>query len=460
MNKKVLLPLTFLLPFCGGNLSAQVVNDATTPLHLMKPAYKIPYGIPDKAKVKADIDRVFSFLDETTPMVVEDAKTGEVITDYRKINADSRLRQGSFRLTSYEWGVTYSAMLAAGRVTGDSRYTEYAEKRMQFLADIAPYFDKNVLQKGKKPDATVRKIVEPLALDDAGAICCAMIKSGRGNATLRLQQQIDRYSDFVLNKELRLPDGTFCRNRPLKNTVWLDDMFMGLPTEAYCGRYDEAVKHFFGFVNRMFVPELGLYRHGYIEGRKEQPSFFWGRANGWALLTTCELLDVLPKDHPRRPEVLEQLRKHVRGLVALQSGEGFWHQLLNRSDSYLESSCTAIYAYCIAHGINEGWLEANAYGGAALLAWNAFSTEIQPDGKVTGTCVGTGMAFDPAFYYYRPVHPMAAHAYGPAIWAGAEIIRLLETQHPKMNDSAVHFYPREQHTNAAIFSEDTDELIQ
>ncbi|MCF0243614.1 MAG: glycoside hydrolase family 88 protein [Bacteroidaceae bacterium] len=450
--KNILLSLTLSLALSPA--FAQEVNDATTPLHLMKPAYKIPYGVPKKAEVKADIDRILTYLEGTTPMVVEDMTTLQPITDYKKIDANSRLKQGSFRLTSYEWGVTYSAMLAAGRITGDKRYTDYAEQRMQFLADIAPYFDKNVLKKGKTPEATVRKIVAPAALDDAGAICCAMIKASKANSSLRLQEQIDRYADFVLNKELRLPDGTFSRNRPLKNSLWLDDMFMGLPTEAFSGHYDEAVKHYFGFVRRMFVPELNLYRHGYIEGRAEQPNFFWGRANGWALLTTCELLDVLPKDHPRRPEVMEQYRKHVRGLIALQSGEGFWHQLLNREDSYLESSCTAIYAYCLAHGINEGWIEANAYGGATLLAWNAVSTEIQPNGQVTGTCVGTGMAFDPAFYYYRPVHVMAAHAYGPAIWAGAEIIRLLDTQHPKMNDSAVHFYSAEQNTDKPIFNEE------
>lgn len=43
-----------------------------------------------------------------------------------------------------------------------------------------------------------------------------------------------------------------------------------------------------------------------------------------------------------------------------------------------------------------------------------------------GVCVGTGMAFDPAFYYYRPVNVFAAHGYGPALLAGAEMINLLD----------------------------------
>ena len=56
------------------------------------------------------------------------------------------------------------------------------------------------------------------------------------------------------------------------------------------------------------------------------------------------------------------------------------------------------------------------------------------------------MGYDPAFYYYRPVNVYAAHGYGPVIWAGAEMLNLLKHQHPRMNDSAVHFYPTEQQT--------------
>lgn len=65
----------------------------------------------------------------------------------------------------------------------------------------------------------------------------------------------------------------------------------------------------------------------------DHPAFFWGRANGWALLTMTEVLDVMPTNHPQREKLMNLFREHVRGLAALQSGEGFWHQLLDRNDS-------------------------------------------------------------------------------------------------------------------------------
>ena len=80
------------------------------------------------------------------------------------------------------------------------------------------------------------------------------------------------------------------------------------------------------------------------------------------------------------------------------------------------------------------------------------TTVIDEKGMVNGTCVGTGMAFDPAFYYYRPVSPYAAHAYGPAIFAGAEVIRLLGKYHPRMNDSAIQFYYEDYSDKGPIFS--------
>jgi unsaturated rhamnogalacturonyl hydrolase len=151
----------------------------------------------------------------------------------------------------------------------------------------------------------------------------------------------------------------------------------------------------------------------------------------------AELLDVLPENHAGRKRVLEQFQAHAKGLAGFQSGQGFWHQLLDRTDSYLETSATAIYAYCFARGVNKGWLDAKAYAPAAILAWNAVTTKVNDKGQVEGTCVGTGMAFDPAFYYYRPVNVYAAHGYGPVILAGAEVINLLNNFTFEINDSSL-----------------------
>ena len=422
-------------------------NDATTPLHALKPDYVTPYGAPPVAEVKAVLDRVFTYLDKTTPAEIVHKKTNAAITDLSKPDTNAIIKPGDYRLTSYEWGVTYSGMLRAGETTGDKRYTGYTIDRVKFLADVLPFFKSTFQQTGR--NNPLRQMIDPKALDDAGAVCAAMIKSLEKTPNQKLRPIIDNYIEFITKKEHRLADGTLARNRPQTNTLWLDDMYMGVPAMAQMGKltgdikyFDDAVKQVKQFTERMFNKQKGVYMHGWVEGMDPHPQFHWARANGWAIMTMCELLDVLPESHPGRAFVLEQLKTHATGLLSYQSGFGFWHQLLDRTDSYLETSATAIYAYCLAHACNKGWLDAKAFAPAAVLAWNAVSTKVNALGQVEGTCVGTGMAFDPAFYYYRPVNVFAAHSYGPVLLAGAEIIELINKSGFKINDSSLQYYAK------------------
>jgi rhamnogalacturonyl hydrolase YesR len=336
-------------------------------------------------------------------------------------------------------------MLLAGEATGDRRFRDYTEKRLSFIADAASGF--------KKPTANysdwearmpIRNLLFPRALDDTGAMTAAMIKAKRAGSKVNLQPIIDIGLTHVMTKQHRLGDGTLARNRPQPNTLWLDDMFMSVPAIAQMGKltgdrkyYDEACKQVLGFEKRMFNHEKGIYMHGWVESMSEHPAFYWARANGWAFMAEVELLDVLPETHPLRPQLLQLLREHAKGLASYQSGSGFWHQLLDRNDSYLETSATAIYTYAFARAINRGWIDANAYAPLTLLAWNAVSTKVNAKGQVEGTCVGTGMAFDPAFYYYRPTSLFAAHGYGPTLLAGAEILSLLKNWKFEINDGSV-----------------------
>ena len=452
-----LIITAILLPVHAQDTTGKI-TDSNTPLHLLEPDYTIPYGIPDTKAIKSDMDRILAYLEEVTPAALVDRRTGKKMEDLTAIEQNTEIEKGDFRLTSYEWGVTYAAMLAATEATGDKRYEKYVHDRFRFLSAVAPGF-KNVLDNSGTVDTRIKMVLRPRALDDAGAMCAAMIKAMRQEPELELESMINNYMNYIMHLEYRLHDGTFARKRPQMNTVWLDDMFMSIPAIAQMGAltgesryFDEAVRQIHLFKEKMFVDEMGLFRHGWVESAQKQPSFFWARANGWALLTLVETLDILPASHPARTNIVELLQLHIDGIVAWQSGEGFWHQLLNKNDSYHETSATAIFVYCIARAINKGWINPVIYGPVATLGWNAVATKINTMGQVEGTCVGTGMAFDPAFYYHRPISVYAAHGYGPTIWAGAEMITLLENQFPQMNDNAVQFYEAKQHTSAPIFS--------
>lgn len=422
---------------------AQKQNDVVTPLHALQPDYPVSYTVPTKESVKKVLDRIYTYLDAVTPAQFVDRTNNQLYDRIDHPDTNVIFRQGDFRLTSYEWGVTYSGMLHVGEITGDNRFTKYTTQRMNFIADAVPAF-RSLYQQYPKNSNPLRQPVAPHALDDAGAMCAAMIKTYRLNKDKVLKPVIDNYINYISTKEYRLKDGTLARNRPQKNTLWLDDLYMSVPALAQMGKltgdqkyFSDAVKQVLQFSKRMFNKDLGIYMHGWVESMPVHPEFHWARANGWAIMAMTELLDVLPENYIGRNEVLDQFKAHVKGLASFQSHNGMWHQLLDRNDSYLETSATAIYAYCIAHAINKGWIDAKTYGPMSILAWNAVTTKVNDKGQVEGTCVGTGMAFDPMFYYYRPTNIYAAHGYGPVLLAGAEIINLINHFSFVMNDSSI-----------------------
>jgi rhamnogalacturonyl hydrolase YesR len=440
-------------------LRAQTQTNQPTPAadaaRRTSPNYPVPYGPTTVEAVTEVLNRIHAYLDANTPARVINSQTRAEITDFFKPDSKAIVERGAFPIISYEWGVTYSGMLRASEATGDRRFKDYVTERLAFVADWSTYFrklDDNGLTGNANP---FRSVLHPGALDDAGSMCAAMIKAQRAGL-VQAQPIIDNYINYISTQQYRLADGTLARKRPLMDSLWLDDLYMSVPALAQMGKltgdkkyYDDAVKQITQFSARMFNKDLGLYMHGWIAGMDVHPEFHWARANGWALLAMTELLDVLPQDHPGRPAVLELYRAHIRGLAAVQAPNGMWHQLLDRNDSYLETSATAIYAYCIAHGINQGWIDPLAYGAMAQLAWNAIATKVNPQGQVEGTCVGTGMGFDPAFYYYRPTSVFAAHGYGPVLLAGAEMIEIAKSNRAVINDGAVQFGKQPADTKSA-----------
>ena len=415
--------------------------------------YPTPYEAATEAQIRAVLDHVHAYLVAASPVAVVDADTGAAAT-LDKLPAHVALARTDLLIATYEWGVTYAGMLRAAEITNDARFRDYTRERVTAIATLAAHA-KAQLPAGTtrenfpaaKNGFSLRGVLLPRALDDSGAMCAALVKAERARVGTGLRPWIDNYADWVSSKQFRLTDGTLARNRPLPDSLWLDDLYMSVPCLAQMGKltgesryYDDAAKQILQFSDRMFVKERGLFMHAWVKAMNPHPAFHWARANGWALMAMAELLEVLPADHPARERILALYRAHAGGIAAAQGHAGLWHQLLDRRESYEETSASAMFVFAIAHGINRGWLDALAYGPVVSLGWNAVAAKVNAKGQVEGTCVGTGVGWDPMFYMYRPVHVLAAHGYGPVLLAGAEMIELRRKQPDiGMHDGGVQF---------------------
>ncbi len=117
--------------------------------------------------------------------------------------------------------------------------------------------------------------------------------------------------------------------------------------------------------------------------------YFWGRGNGFAALGYAETL--VGCTGGLRPKLIERHVEHLNGLRKHQDDEsGMWHQVVDRPESYTESSSTCMIGISIALGIQHGWLNANEWGEVLTRAWTGVSDGIDDHGGVSRVCVGTG----------------------------------------------------------------------
>jgi unsaturated rhamnogalacturonyl hydrolase len=398
-----------------------------------------------QTSIRVVLNRVHGYVLTAAPLRPVDATTGAAVS-LDNMPQNVALGPTTLRIDSYEWAVTYAGMFqATDYITGDLRFRSYARTNINGLTRMAAHMlanYPNATADNFPPDLastnSLRRVLFPRIPDEAGAHCSAWVKASRVPNMTNLRPLIDTYANWMSTQQFRLSDGTLARNTPLPNTIWLDDMYMGVPCFAQMAlltgdnRYfDDAIKQVLQFYSRMFVAQKGLYMHGWVQEQSPHPAFHWGRANGWALMATAELLTVLPRDYPQRTQVMNIFKAHAAGLRRVQATSGLWHQLLDRPDSYEETSASAMFVFALTRAINKGWLSRETWAPIVLRGWNGLKTKVNSTGQVEGTCIATGLGWDDTFYLTRPTDVNAAHGYGPIFLAGSEIIRLLK-EHPEV----------------------------
>jgi rhamnogalacturonyl hydrolase YesR len=169
--------------------------------------------------------------------------------------------------------------------------------------------------------------------------------------------------------------------------------------------------------------ESGLFYHS------PDAPIFWGRGNGWVAAAMIEVLRSLPADHPLRATILARFEHMMRTLLRYQSDNGMWRQVVDYPYSWAESSATAMFAYAMAAGINEGLLEAGEFMRPVDDAWAALKAHVDRDANLREVCVGTGKENDLEYYLKRPRVDGDLHGQAPLLWLAVEM-RGLEPRNP------------------------------
>ncbi|HEV2830698.1 MAG TPA: glycoside hydrolase family 88 protein, partial [Hanamia sp.] len=340
----------------------------------------------------------------------------------RDVKAESK-----FNKWMYVNGVLAVGMVEATNVLKDKKYSAYASKNYDFIFSNLDYFKKQYDAGNQRVE--YRPVFRIGSLDDCGAMSAGLLDVYAFDKKKEYMDYLNRVGDHILNKQSRFPDGTLARNSPRKMTLWADDLYMSVPFLARMGKltgdkkyFDFAIKQVENFNRYIYDPTTGLYLHAFYNDANTNGVARWGRCNGWVALAQADLISNLPANHPKRAELIKLLLRQIIGFSRYQDISGMWHQLLDKPDSYEESSVTAMFVYTVAKAVNEGWISPR-YISIAQNGWEALSKKVTADGQVPDICIGTSINEDIRYYYNRPKELNDTHGLGAFLLAGTEMIK-------------------------------------
>jgi unsaturated rhamnogalacturonyl hydrolase len=357
-----------------------------------------------------------------------DRKSGEVFPSTMNLPYNQSL---SVESPSNEWyymnGVVNIGMLKLAELTNEKKYSDYSLRNFEFIFSNLAFFRKQY--DDKVPESSYQQYFRLEKLDDCGAMSAALADVNMLAHKKEYIDYLEKAATYITTKQSRFEDGTFIRPEPRKMTLWADDLYMSVPFLSRMGKitgnpkyFDDAIKQVKNFTRYLYDPSSGLFYHCWYSDVQLNGVAHWGRCNGWIMMAQTELLNNLPFNHPEKKNIIKLLLQQITGVSRWQDTTGLWHQVLDKPDSYLETSCTAMFVYSIARAVNEGWID-KSYFSIAENGWKGLLTKIRPDGQVQNICIGTGIEDNLKFYYDRPTELNDLHGLGAVILAGTEMMK-------------------------------------
>lgn len=317
--------------------------------------------------------------------------------------------KSNFGKWNYPLGVVMYGLMRTASLLGDKKIESYTKGHIQTTLDTFDYamWDKDF----HGGAASLHNLLSSIdSLDDCGAFCAA-VEEATLLYNLDSKKVCDFVADYIEKKQPRNPDGSFCRQDQLHSfhneTMWLDDMYMSVPflVRRYKITGDEkylndAINQFVQYKKWLYMEDRNLMSHVYDLRHKIPTLVPWGRGNGWFIFSLTELIEALPALHPQRPFLEDFFKTLSKGYLAHQSPDGRWHQVIDDYESYLETSCTAMFASAFMRGyrwelLGEEYKE-SAIKGVESICKNC----VDEEGNLYGVCRGSEFSFSNDYYKY------------------------------------------------------------
>ena len=332
-----------------------------------------------------------------------------------------------YNLWMYQNFMLLEGMDSLGDITGKEQYKTYSSRNIDFFAAYQSKYG-DTMKAG--PAGTKKWYTKPIHMWQCGMIASfAERQQTRPNPEFLRGMKI---FDQLLEKSPAFNDGVLVRNKSKKRGLGLqiDDLYMIAPywcrkakllnDPKWLNRAIDESLHYFDY---LWDKKDKLMHPLWLQKRKGPYGLYWGRGNGWYIMAITDLITFIPDNHPKREEVLKDYRTFIDGIIRRQHDNGLWSQVLDKPDTYTETSCSGMFTYCILKGVNEKWLD-KSYFKAGEKGWKGLQTKVNDEFQLTGVCPPSDISED-LDYYLKGKAPRVhdQHGIGPFILAGAEYIK-------------------------------------
>jgi rhamnogalacturonyl hydrolase YesR len=137
----------------------------------------------------------------------------------------------------------------------------------------------------------------------------------------------------------------------------------------------------------------------------------------------AEMLSSLPADHPDRARILKGYKLMMAALLKYQGADGMWRQLIDKPESWEESSSTGMFTFALITGVKNGWLNGPTYGPAARKAWMGLVGFVDQNSNVTNVCEGTNKENNIDWYLQRHRNTGDFHGQETVLWSASALLR-------------------------------------
>ena len=347
-----------------------------------------------------------------------------------------KIKEGKINGWNYIDGCMMIALLNMHKITGQSRYYEFAENFLDYYV-----FEDGSLRGFKEEEYNLDNICEGRVLFDVYAM------SGKE----KYRKAIETLYGQIL-RQPRTHEGNFWHKAIYPNQVWLDGLYMAqvfyarYTTEMEGGKnYDDILRQFRTVREKMFDPETGLYRHGYDASK----TAFWAGEDGCSLNPwlrslgwfSAALIDVTTevKDDPEfiaeMTGIAKELAQNLLPYIDEESGM-LWQvpNQVGREGNYPETSGSSMVAYFYLKGARLGILDASyAEVGAKIFQAICDRYLTETDGKLNlgGICLVAGLGpennrrRDGTYEYYisEPIVENDAKGLAPFLMCYTELLQ-------------------------------------